>query len=423
MQPEYEDPPRLPEDLEYGEPPSKTFPECRFTQGMVGNPISIYTGNNYEKVTDLAFPSPFRGRFALVRSYNSRSGDMGYSGAGWSHSFSASLDPGSVNPGGRNIESDDVEFLPPSNVKITDETGRSVYFVFTEEGEYKGDFKEKSSLRAEGEGYVWHRLDGRRYLFTLSGQLFRMEDASGNAVTLLHDENGRLITATDLSGNRTLTFHYDDRGLLEHVSGPETEAVPDGIWVAYEYDDMKNLTAVIYADGSGYDYVYEDPYDPNNLTEKHDRMGNLISTWSYDDQDRAVTCTTGNGRDVIIQYDRSHKVIVTDAYGVDRTYDIWNVDGRRRITDIDTPEDCIVCGNDPVRLEYDHELNLIEVEYTNGRIDQYLDHDDRGNARTVIHALGTDEERTVRYAFHPMMNVLLSRSEAGMLTEGERSVT
>ena len=69
------------------------------------------------------------------------------------------------------------------------------------------------------------------------------------------DKDARIIGtlaetyAYDANGNRThvngvLVGTYDDQDRIVEIAGPVTEAVPDGVWVRYSYDDIGNLAAV-----------------------------------------------------------------------------------------------------------------------------------------------------------------------------------
>ena len=134
--------------------------------------------------------------------------------------------------------------------------------------------------------------DGTIYMFDqTSGQLLSITDKSGNVQTLLYNTNNLLETVTDQATSRTLTFHYNTNNKIDHISGPVTTAVSDGVWVTYSYDNNNNLAKVQYADdgngslASGFEYIYADTNDPNNMTSKKDLEGHLLSTWTYNGND------------------------------------------------------------------------------------------------------------------------------------------
>jgi len=282
----------LPEDLDHGN-------SCP----TVGNPISVYNGNKYEATTDMSFPTSHRSGFDFTRYYNSQSATDGILGFGQTHSYSVSLDPA-------------YNFEGIAYLRITDADGHGSYFTdFADvsSGRWKGVFKERTSVEKNGGTYIWHRQNDRKYGFDNSGRLIWIDDEIGRRQTVAYDTQNRLESVTDQASARVLTFHYDADNRLHHIIGPVTEAVSDGIQVTYSYDPDGNLETVTYADGSGFQYLYEDPYDAHNLTAKKNLAGHLISEWTYDDQDRAETNTNRYGKGVSIEYLSKRKVLVTDA--------------------------------------------------------------------------------------------------------------
>lgn len=158
----------------------------------------------------------------------------------------------------------------------------------------------------------------------------------------------------------------------------------------------------------------------HNLTAKKNKQGHLLSSWTYDSQDRAVSNSTRDGKGVDINYVSENEVQVTDAYGIGRTYTIWDIDGRKKVTDISSPSGCTSCSNDIVRIEYDSQGRVIEVEYANGLINQYDEFDSRGNPRIEKKAVGTPDEKTTTYTYHPDFRAKLSRTEPSIIGIGSK---
>jgi len=356
---------------------------------------------------DLQFSSPNGLGFIFQATYNSRSDIPGALGFGWSHTYSAVLDP-AFNMAGQTY------------LKIVDQTGRGVYFKEETTGVYKGEFNERSQVKAESGGYIWYRLDGSKLGFSSTGQLLWMDDEKDNRLILGYDAQNRLQTVTDTSSGRELTFNYTVGGFLETISGPVTQGVPSGIWVTYGYDANQNLISVTYADGSGFDYTYSDPNDVHNLTEKRDKASHLINTWAFDAQDRAVSNFSVQGKGVSIQYSSETQVDVTDAYGKIRPYTIGEINSRKRITAMQGPGGTPYIDSNVIRWAYDSQMNLVEAETVAGTIYQYQNYDVRGNPRTITLADGTPEERVITYTYHPDMNVPLTRTEASVLGGGNK---
>jgi RHS repeat-associated protein len=381
--------------------------------GLVGETIRILNGNVIEARSDIRFSSPNRLGLVLEAFYNSRSDIEGSMGYGWSHTYETSLYPSFGIK--REV------FL-----KITDCTDKAHYFMKSAEDEYIGIFTEKSHIRKGHGRYVWYIEDGSRYGFSFKGRLMWVEDVTGNRIELAYGRrNNRLKTVTDMTSGRALTFHYNTSNLLEYITGPVIDAIPDGVWVTYGYDANNNLISVTYADGSGFDYSYTDTNDIHNLTEKRDKLNHLIDTWGYDDNDRTLSNFSRDGKGVnSVVYTTESQVNVTDAYGKEREYFLEEVSGRKRVS-------AIINGpggagafpwstSNAVSWIYDKDMNPIEVEYAGGSINQYLDYDERGNPETVILAFETDEEKTIHYTYHPNINTPLTRIEPSILGSGDK---
>ena len=259
-----------------------------------------------------------------------------------------------------------------------------------------------------------------------TGRLRARSDSHGNTQNLSYDSNNRLEAITDQASGRSLTFHYNSDNRVSYVTGPVTTAVADGIWVSYEYDDTGNLTKATYADGnngstaSGFEYRYEDSNDPNNMTAKYDLAGHLISSWSYDDEDRAIENVTREGSGASISFDDPENVVITDAYELSNTYTITEVAGQKKITAKTGATNCNVCSSGIVRTEFDNATGLpAEREWANGRIDQYQDYDSNNNPGIWIISAGTDEEKKITTVWHPALSAPLSRTQRSLLADDD----
>lgn len=377
--------------------------------GLIAEGIRILNGNVVEVRADLDFPSPNRLGLRLISVYNSRYEKLGSMGHGWTHTYEVTLEPEFA-----------IEGVPC--IRIIDHTAKTFYFREEMPGEYSGLYGEHSRVKTQAGEYFWYRLDGSRYTFSSTGRLVRMEDAAGNRLGLIYDLNNRLERVVDTASGRGLTFHYaGDR--LDQVIGPVTGAVPDGVWVTYGYDGSHNLGSVIYADGSGFSYSYNDPNDIHNLTRKKNLLDHVLREWSYNADDQATSCLTPDGKGIIsVTYGHS-QVAVRDVYDVLRTYTLATIDGRRKVTLMTGITNAPYAESNTFRWAYDEKARLTEVAYGGGRVDLYQDYDDRGNAGTVILASGSAEQRILHYTYHPEMNVPLSRTEASVLQKDGSKVT
>ncbi|MBU1640984.1 MAG: RHS domain-containing protein [Proteobacteria bacterium] len=410
----------VPDDTEEGKPPCDPCdPSCENTPLKVGNPITIHNGNKFEEAVDFRLPTSNKLSLNFERFYNSQSSITSTVGYGWSASFTSRLE---------KVE-EAITYL-----KITDDSGRAAYFPGHDMSFWVGAFGEKSRVEELVDGYVWYHLDGSQDTFDLTGKLLWKRDANGLLQSMTYDVNGLLQSVTDEATGLVLNFSYNANGLLDHISGPVTSAIQDGIWVSFGYDANDNLTSTTYADGSGFQYEYNDPNDIHNLTAKKNQAGHVLATWSYDNLDRAVTNYTPDGRGVDITYVTEDTVEVTDAYGETRIYGLQLVDGARRVVSLSDASGCQSCGGtaQPVRYAYDNIYNvteadsrmrIIEKEYANGRIIQYFDYDAKGNPGMVIKNVGTTDERTHYYTYHPETGAKITASTMSLLTGDYKTTT
>jgi RHS repeat-associated protein len=394
------------QDIDYG----LAFNEQQGGGGLVGETIRILNGNMIEHRSDLSFTSPHSMGLSFQAAYNSMSNLAGSLGFGWSHTYSALLDP-------------DFKIQAATYIKIVDQTGRAAYFLEETPGIFKGAFNDHSSVKIESGEYVWYRLDGSKYSFSASGQLTWIDDEKGNRLTLAYDASNLLETVTDDASGRILTFSYNADNRLTAISGPVTPEVPSGVHVTYGYDTNHNLISVTYADGSGFTYIYTDTADIHNLTGKNDKDSHIINTWVYDDQDRCIENTSVQGRGVSINYNDGSQVDVTDAYGTSRSYILQEMSGRKRVAAMQGSANATYSSNNNIRWGYDSQMRLVEVESKGGTINRFQDYDERGNPGTLILAADTTIERVITASYHPSINVILSRTEASVLGAGNKVTT
>jgi RHS repeat-associated protein len=393
-----------PETVLFGRLPD----EQRGGGGRVGESVRIPSGNAVVSARDAAFPSAHRQGLVFARFYNSRSTTLAALGHGWSHAFGLRLDPN------RNLAGRDV-------VEIVDDTGRSLFFRPTGNGAYQALFGDKSRLAFSDGEFVWRRTSGLGYRFSATGRLERVDDAWGNQLNLTYDARERLVNVSDGAGDRSLSFAYNEDGRITTITGPATEALPSGIYARFAYDSFGNLSSVTYADGSGFDYTYEDAADAHNLTGVTNKVGHRVAAWEYDGQDRCVAAWTPRGTSVSMAYVDDTRVDVTDAYGAVRTYTVGWVRGQSRLVSMAGPAAPPWAPETPVRWAYDDDLNLEAVESPAGTIHRFQDFDAAGNPGTVRMAAGTPDERTLSFTWHPRFNAPLTRREPSVLGGGEKA--
>ena len=397
-----------PEDTDWG----MGGDEQRGGGGLLAHGVRITNANLIDSRTDISLPSPNTMGLRFRAYYNSHSCLLGALGWGWTHTYALRLDPG--------CRIKERVFL-----RVVDETGRAHYFVEDPVvGIYRGIFKERSSVEKDPGGYfAWQRLDGRKYLFDTEGKLSSVEDQRGNRLLLLYNEEGLLGEVQDEASSRRLRFKYDEGGRVLSIEGPGASGAETyTALVSFAYDENTNLTSVTYPDKSGYIYSYTDPGDIHHLTEKRDTEGHLLCAWSYDEGQRVVSSMSGDGRGVEVDYQaQSNKVVVRDAYGVEREYVLKNIDGRWRFSKMSGPGGAPYTERSSIASwDYDSEMRVVQTKTLGGTITRYADYDQRGNPQKVVLAYGTPSQRTLVMSYHPRMSVPLSLREASVLGSVER---
>ncbi|PKN64251.1 MAG: hypothetical protein CVU57_15220, partial [Deltaproteobacteria bacterium HGW-Deltaproteobacteria-15] len=375
---------------------------CALRSNMVGDPINAGTGNKVEQERDLTFYSAGN-PLEFTRTYNSRSNYDGPMGYGWTHNYNIKLTP-----------------VDAMHVEIMTSEGNSRTFFKNPENNYQ-ELSSQVSLVKEiksGEttiGWLWEQHDGRTCEFDASGKLQKTTH-NDREMEFSYNMDGFLAHITDLTSSRGFNVFYNSDGLISEIRNLSD----DPPLVSYQYDSNRNLTIVNYSDGAGLEYTYNDPHDPHNMTEKRNKMGHFIANWTYDDKDRAVVNESRDGKGVSIEYTGYNKAQVTDDYGKTRIIRFVTLNDEQLFNDVEGSGSCANCAGDIILKKYNYDSGVSEVQYANGRIDQYSDFDSKGNPRTQIRALGTAEEKILQRTYHPDTGESLTQTELSVLGDGNR---
>ena len=370
---------------------------------MKGDPVNVATGNSFQRETDVRISAGLR-RLELTRYYNSRSDYDGALGPGWTHSYDVRV-------------WEEGEFY----LHLRQANGAEMVFVKDPDNVYRENGPGGSWIEAMMQddtvtGWHWFRSDGKEYEFDETGRLVKISYL-GSEICVGYDEQGLLDTVEESISGRQLSFSYDEQDRIISIHGPTTNAIADGVWVRYAYDELGRLVGVTYADGSGWMYEYEDPNDPYNLTSKLDNQGHEIAFWSYDSEDRVTSHIWRDGPGLTVSYDSFSQRTVTDTYGRTATYNTSVINGLELVVGTGG---CTQCGQGVIHWDYDPMGRVKGKEYANGRVDQFEEIDERGHPRKVILAAGAQAERTIYYTWHPRLNTWLSRTESSVLADGEK---
>jgi RHS repeat-associated protein len=259
-------------------------------QFCAGDPVNCTTGNFTESYTDFRVGGLGLG-LTQKRTYNAQDAvsatSPGAFGYGWSGSFRERLE---ISGGG-------------SDVVVHHSNGSTARFTANADGSYSGQAWVQATLTKNADGsYTYVLPDQRTFDFESSGRLVDESDRNGNKTTLTYT-SGNLTKVTDPAG-RAVTFSNNPDGTVA------TATDPAGHQVSYTYTggDLTSVKDV----GLG---TTQYGYDGNHrLTTITDPRSNKVLTNVYDSSNRVTSQTDGLSRTTTWSYVPG-KVTITDPAG------------------------------------------------------------------------------------------------------------
>lgn len=209
--------------------PSPQPPSCPKNCYEAPDPVVLSGGKLYYPAVDVNIPGLGRAfglNLQFFRAYSSQSNEIGVLGQGWS----TTLDIYLGNAGG-------------AAPRFYDATGEILYFtqsstvLFPDGGSRPGWQHGRSTLEANGNGYMLINGRGIKSRFTAVGELSYQEDPSGNRITYNRNTLRQVTSLTDASG-RCLYFTYLTSGKMDSVRDPLGR-----VW-GYGYSAAGNLQGV-----------------------------------------------------------------------------------------------------------------------------------------------------------------------------------
>lgn len=325
-----------------------TVPNVQLPALAVGNPVHVVTGNKYHREADLqSLPGTLSIEF--IRHYNSEATDhAGALGAGWRHSYEASLHAGAAG----------------DSIDLWQADGRHLRFGRTAvEGTYVAQRAGDGELIEQPGGYRWRWPTGRELLFTADGRLSSIREG-GESLALHYNEARQLLSVVDPQ-QRSLRFEYYRNGRLAAVHALAN------VTLRYTYDAFGNLSQGVAADGGLRRYEYKDTRHPHHLTgisagsvrpTDYGKPESLepVAMWAYDAQGRAILSShPGDAGKVTLRYGSGY-TDVTDAFGRVSRYVTGVRDGTAVVSEVRGPG-CSSCGQADATYRYDESLQLREV--------------------------------------------------------------
>jgi YD repeat-containing protein len=247
----------------------------------------------------------------VERGYNSRTLFNGMFGFGWCSAFETSLD---ITPEGnlkfiecgsgvetlyqaKNFTEKDIDRTVKTIIeKVRGENASAPQAYFSDlekrlkteaalRGEYANKYgiirpvaektkfyangRETDFIEKTGNNYSRQATDGTTQKFKLNGRLEKVFDKNGNYLTFNYD--GKLLRDITDNAGRKISFQYHENGKVKFITGPgnlKTEYkfknLNDLVWVKassgniyqYEYDDLHNLTKIIFPDKTTKEMAY-----------------------------------------------------------------------------------------------------------------------------------------------------------------------
>jgi len=375
-----------------------------------GNPITIGTGNKYQKEID--YPGTNSSELQFSRSYSSQSiyssaasanSNDSYMGINWRHNYSQQL----------------TVFGADANRRVTviRPDGRKLIFREQTSGLFLADPDVTSSLVPVYEndtqlGWVYQTTGNVTETYNNQGQLQTIRKINGTELMFLYDVDTDLETLdqiTDSTG-RTLKLFYDTNRHIEKIM------MPDNTEISYVYDSSERLTKVLFASGTEIrTYHYENTTYPHHLTGLTDETGVRFATWTYDSEGRAISSEHTGGVDKsTLDYSVADQVTVTNPLGKDTTYHFTTLHGVKKVTQVEGHATASCAG---ANQNYTYDANGYMASKTDwqGNVTTYV-HDSRGLETSRTEASGTAEARTITTTWHPDFRLPTQITEPGKLT-------
>ncbi len=291
------------------------------------DPVNSATGTLTESRTDATMAGAGH-PFTFERWYNSADDTVGDLGRGWTHSYADTLTvneddsisyrsgTGQVLDFAANPEDQDT-YIPPPGIHST---------------------LTRDPLHPEA-GYRVTDADYSYRTFDVDGVLQSVLDSNGLGVTLHHDEDGRLDSATDAE-DREITFEYDgDRLQQVNIPGPDggtRELTYDftndgllhhatsmaGFVSTYRYEDsllVEETDGNPKVGGGGNKRTHLTHYDATTgrVDWQQDGLGN-VSHFDWDPETETSTITDATGREWVEHY--RDNVLISELHPDGRQY-------------------------------------------------------------------------------------------------------
>ena len=323
------------------------------------NPIHIGIGNKCQIDSDISLPTSFA--LSFVRTYNSipaqGSGASSWplywtGGAGWTHSYSRALLFSAVAGAPGTTLQTAFAYRPD---------GKVFYFLLTGSTWVPdADINESLTQILDGggnpAGWMLRTSTDEFETYDVNGRLVFIANRTGQSQSLQYDAGGKLASVSDTFG-RSIVLGYNTAGMLASIVDP------GGYQYQYGYAGG-NLSTVTYPDTKVRTYYYNELANTENtagtpyaLTGIGDENGSRYATfkwmaWQY----KPLSSEHAGGVDKYSVTLGTYSSVVTDPFGVSRTYTLQSVNGASRVTAVTQP--CDRCGPTNSASTFDANANV-----------------------------------------------------------------
>lgn len=160
------------------------------------------------------------------------------------------------------------------------------------------------------------RGQNRTYTYDDAGRILSFTDSEGTT-TYTYDKNGNVLTVTDSKGTITREFDKLNR-VTKYID-------VNGNTIQYTYDEVGNLSSIIYPDSKTVNYTYDAVNRMKTVTDwalrvtsyDYDAAGNLINTNRPDGSVQTRTYDSANRLTSINDVDANNNVITKYEYSYD----------------------------------------------------------------------------------------------------------
>lgn len=341
------------------------------------NPISLATGNKFQKETD--YLSNYSNGLSFERYYNSEAAIFSRNsiGVNWSHTYDRYL-----SKVGTAI------FVKRHDGKI---------IVFNENNGQWESNDPRFSLSEESTGYIFTQ-GGLVEKYDIDGALISIENTS-NIITLNYNSDNQLDYIYNNYG-LSIAIEYS-AGLISKVIGDESKILN------YMYDDLGNLIEVylpdetpeIPHDGTKISYEYSNLNFRHSLTGKRNESGDLIAQWTYNDNGKPVSSAHAGNVDLAnVTYNSDGSTTVENGLGKAATHYYTEINGKRLIDYIEGHQSA-TCSSAAKDFDYYPNGLLRNKTDWNGNLTTY-GYDQAGREVLRIEASGTDLARLAETKWH-----------------------